>query len=131
MEVLSGMLVVAFGVFLVGLAVLIASRPKLAEGFLRSFASSARAHYTEQALRLIAGAGMVVFAPSMWYADLFRIFGWLIVVTTVGLLLLPWRWHHEVGKRVMPLVIRRMKLFALGALALGLFVFYGVSRAVL
>jgi hypothetical protein len=67
----------------------------------------------------------------MWYADLFRIFGWLIVVTTVGLLLLPWRWHHEVGKRVMPLVIRRMKLFALGALALGLFVFYGVSRAVL
>jgi hypothetical protein len=45
MEVLSGMLVVAFGIFLIGLAVLIAIKPQLAERFLRSFASSAQAHY--------------------------------------------------------------------------------------
>jgi hypothetical protein len=37
------MLVVAFGVFLTGLAVLIAIKPLLAERFLRSFASSTRA----------------------------------------------------------------------------------------
>lgn len=45
MEVLSGMVVVAFGVSLTGLAVLIAIKPRLAERFLRSLASSARAHY--------------------------------------------------------------------------------------
>jgi hypothetical protein len=131
MEVLSGMLVVAFGVFLVGLAALIAIRPRLAERFIRSFASSARAHYAEQALRLIAGGALVMFAPSMWYPDVFRLFGWLIVVTAVALLLLPWRWHYEYGKWAIPLVIRHMKLFALGAVALGLLVFYGVSRVVL
>ena len=81
MEVLSGVVVVAFGVFLTGLAVLIAIKSQLAERFLRSFASSARAHYAEQALRLIAGGAMVIFAPSMWYPDLFKLFGWLIVVT--------------------------------------------------
>ena len=59
------MIVVAFGVFLIGLAGLIAIKPRLAERFLRSFASSARAHYTEQALRLIAGGALVSFAPSM------------------------------------------------------------------
>ena len=131
MEVLSGMLVVALGVFLIGLAVLIAIKPQLAERVLRSFASSARAHYVEQALRLIAGGAMVIFAPSMWYSDLFKVFGWLIVVTAVALLLLPWRWHYELGKWVIPLVIRHMKLFALGAFALGILVFYGVSRVVL
>jgi hypothetical protein len=131
MEVLSGMLVVAFGVFLVGLAALIAIRPRLAERFIRSFASSARAHYAEQALRLIAGGALVMFAPSMWYPGVFRLFGWLIVVTAVALLLLPWRWHYEYGKWAIPLVIRHMKLFALGAVALGLLVFYGVSRVVL
>jgi uncharacterized protein YjeT (DUF2065 family) len=67
----------------------------------------------------------------MWYADLFKLFGWLIVVTTVALLLLPWRWHHKLAKRAIPLVIRHVRLFALGAFALGMLVFYGVSRVVL
>jgi hypothetical protein len=131
MEVLSGTLVVAFGSFLIGLAVLIATNPQLAERFLRGFARSARAHYTEQALRLLAGGAMVIFAPSMWHPDLFKLFGSLIVVTSVALLLLPWQWHCEMGKRTIPLVIRYIKLFALGAFALGVLVFYGVSRVVL
>jgi hypothetical protein len=130
MEVLSGVVVVAFGVFLIGLAVLIAIKSQLAERFLRSFASSARAHYAEQALRLIAGGAMVIFAPSMWYADLFKLFGWLIIVTAVALLLLPWRWHYEFGQWAIPRVIRHMKLFALGAFGLGILIFYGVSRLI-
>ena len=131
MEVLSGMLVVAMGVFLIGLAVLIVVKQPLAERFLRSFASSARAHYAEQVCRLIAGGAIVVFAPSMRYSNLFRLFGWLIVATAVALLLLPWRWHYEFGKWAIPLVIRHMRLFALGAVALGMLIFYGVSRVVL
>jgi len=128
-EALSGVLVVAFAVFLLALAGLIAIRPQVAERFLRSFASSARAHYAEQALRLLAGGAIVLFAPSMRYPHLFRIFGWLVVVTTVALLALPWRWHHEFGKRATPMVIRHLKLFAFGALALGLLILYGVSGA--
>jgi hypothetical protein len=85
----------------------------------------------EQVLRLLAGGAIVIFAPSMWYPDLFRFFGWLLIVPAVALLLLPWRWHHEFGKRAMPLVIQHRKLFALGALALGMLIFYGLSRAVL
>jgi hypothetical protein len=125
---LSGIVVVGFCLFLIGLAVVIATKPSLAERFLRSFASSARAHYTEQGLRLLAGAAIVNFASSMWYSELFKLFGWLIVITTVGLLLFPWRWHHKFGMRVMPLVFRHMRLFALGASALGAFVLYSVFR---
>jgi hypothetical protein len=67
----------------------------------------------------------------MRHPELFRVFGWLVTVTAVALLLLPWRWHHELGKRVIPLLVRYMKLFALGAFVLGLLVFYGVSRLLL
>lgn len=130
-SLLSGIVVVGFCLFLIGLAVVIATTPSLAERFLRSFASSARAHYTEQGLRVLVGAALVNFASSMWYPELFRLFGWLIVVTSVGLLLIPWRWHHKLGTWVMPLVIRHMRLFALGASALGAFILYGVSRAVI
>jgi hypothetical protein len=51
---------------LIGLPVVIAIKPLLAERFFKSFASSARTHDTEQVSRLVAGAGLVFFAPSMW-----------------------------------------------------------------
>jgi hypothetical protein len=50
-RLLSGIVVVGFCLFLIGLAVVIATTPSLAERFLRSFASSAQAHYTEQRWR--------------------------------------------------------------------------------
>ncbi len=131
MKLLSGIIVVGFGLYLIGLAVVIASKPLLAERFLKSFASSARAHYTEQASRLIVGAAIIILAPSMWYPDLFEGFGWLIIITTVGLLLVPWQWHHKFAKWAIPLAIRPLGLCALGALALGTLILYGVSGAVL
>jgi hypothetical protein len=129
-SLLSGIVVVGFCVFLIGLAVVIATRPSLAERFLSSFASSARAHYTEQGSRLLVGAALINFANSMWHSELFKLFGWLIVVTAVALLLTPWQWHHKLGTWMIPLVIRHMKLFAIGASALGVLILYGVSRAV-
>ncbi len=130
MRVLSAIVVVAFGAFLIGLALLIAVNRQLAERFLRSFASSARTHYAEQSLRLIVGGAMATLAPSMWYPYVFMLLGWMLAITAAALLLLPWRWHHEFGKRTMPLVIGHLRLFAVGAFALGMFVFYGVSRVV-
>lgn len=128
---IPGLVVTGFGLFLIGLALMMALEPALAERFLRSFASSARAHYTEQGVRLLVGAAMVAFADSMWYPERFRLFGWIILATTVGLLLIPWQWHHRFASRAMPPVYQHMRLFALGAFALGAFVLYGVSRAVL
>ena len=125
---LSGIVVIAFCLFLIGLAVMIAIRPSLAERFLRAFASSARSHYTEQGLRLLVGAALVNAASAMRYPSLFTLFGWLIVVSSALLLLTPWQWHQAFGARVMPLVIRHMRVFALGAAALGVFILYGMSR---
>jgi hypothetical protein len=130
-SLLSGIVVVGFCLFLIGLALVIAATPPLAERFLRSFASSAPAHYTEQGLRLLVGVSIVNFASSMAYPEMFKVFGWFIVVTTVGLLLIPWQWHHKYGTWVMPLMIRHMRLFALGAFALGSFILYGVSHALI
>ncbi len=130
MSIVSGSVVVAFGLFLFGLAAVIVSAPALAERFLASFASSAKAHYIEQISRLLVGAAMVHFAPSMWFPDLFGLFGWVLFLTALGLLVIPWRWHHRFGKWVIPSAIRHLKLIALGSAAIGAFILYGVSRAV-
>jgi hypothetical protein len=129
---LAASVVVGLGLFLIGLACVAFAKPAIAARFLTAFASSARTHYTEQVLRLLIGASLIVLAPRMWQADLFRIVGWLIAVTSVGLLLIPWRWHHRFGQRVMPLVIRHLSLYAVGLAAFGVLllggVFLGSSR---
>ena len=60
-------------------------------------------------------AAIIVVTTGLW-----------LIVTAVGLLLVPWRWHHRFGEWAIPLAIRHIKLLALGAFALGAFVLYGV-----
>jgi uncharacterized protein YjeT (DUF2065 family) len=128
MNIISGTIVGAFGLGLLGLAVVIAVKRPLAERFLHLFATSARAHYTEQVLRLVVGTAIVIFSPSMWYSYPFQVFGWLIVVTTIGLLLVPWQWHHRFAERVIPLAVRHLRIYGVAAFALGVFILYGASR---
>ena len=130
MKILSGFIVVSTGVFLIGMSVVIAAKPMLAQRILKSFASSPRAHYTEQAIRLTVGAAIVVFAPSMLFSNFFMFFGWLLVVTTVGLLLIPWQWHHKFADWAIPLAIRHLKLYAIGTFVLGSFILYSVLRSI-
>lgn len=130
MDIISGIIVFAFGLGLIAFAGVIASKRLLAERFLNLFASSARAHYIEQVLRLVVGASLVIFSPLMWYSYAFQIFGRLFVVTTLGLLLVPWQWHHRFAERVIPLVIHHLEIYGVATFVLGAFVLYGASRYV-
>ena len=113
---IAGSVVVAFGLWLIGLAafILVAPAPARAGRFLMGFASSARAHYAEQGLRLIVGTAIAIFAPMMMFPALFRVFGWLIVLSALGLLLLPWRWHRRFARWVRGHSSERTKLHAKG-----------------
>ena len=127
-NLLSGVVILFFCIFLIGLAIVIVIKPQRAEQFLSSYASSARAHYTEQIARFIVGIAIVVLAPSMWYSNLFNLFGWILIVTTIGLLLIPWTWHYKFGEWAIPLALRYMKIYSLGSFVLGIFILYGLSR---
>jgi len=43
------------------------------------------------------------------------------------LILTPWQWHDRFGEEVRPMLIRHMKLFAVGLLAFGFLLIYGVG----
>jgi len=136
----AGAILVAFGLFLIGLAVVVFAKPAVAERFFTAFASSARAHYTEQVVRLLVGASLVVRSANvrssiirsaaMWQPKVFWFVGWAIVLSSSVLILTPWQWHHRFGEKVLPIVIHRMKLFAIGLLAFGVLLIYGVFTTV-
>ena len=128
MTALAGIAVVAFGLVLIGFAGVVFVRPAPARRFLLSFASSARAHYLEQVIRLLIGASLVVRSPLMLQSQVFLLLGWVIVVTSMGLMLVPWRWHHRLGERVLPVLVRHIELYAVSLLAFGAVLLYSVFR---
>ena len=62
----------------------------------------------------------------MWQTDVFWLIGWAIVVSSVGLMLVPWQWHHRFGKKVLPVLIQHMRLYAIGMFAFGAVILYAV-----
>lgn len=122
----AGAVVMLTGLWLVGLAAMSAFAPKKAARFLSGFASSAGAHYLEQALRIVAGAGFILFATEMRFTDAFRLFGWVLVITSTGLLVIPWQWHQRFATWAVPFATRNLKLYAAGAALLAVVIFYAM-----
>lgn len=121
------MLVIAGAIYLIGFAAFIFARPMQADAFLRLFASSARAHYTEQFLRLLAGIGLILYAPYAAWGSAFWILGCALIISATLLLILPWRLHQRFGERVIPAVIRYKLIYATGSLLLGMLVLIGMG----
>src|SRR5262249_49350963 len=126
MSLVAAVVVVAFALGLIAFAGVAFASSAVAGRFLMLFASSARAHYTEQGVRILIGTALVVLSPAMWKPDLFWLFWGAIVISSFALVCIPWRWHDRFGERVRPMLIRYLKLYAMGAFALGALLLYGV-----
>jgi hypothetical protein len=126
MSVAAAGVVVAFGLCLIAFPGVAFAKPAIAERFVTAFASSARTHYGEQILRLLVGAALVVRSPIMWQPKMFWLGGWAIVVSSAVLLCVPWLWHHRLGERVLPRLVRHLRLYAAGSFAFGVLLLYGV-----
>lgn len=126
MSVLAAGVVVAFGLSLIAFSGVAFAKPKTAERFVTAFASSAQTHYLEQVVRVVVGAALVVRSPIMWQPHVFWLVGWVIVVSSAALLCIPWQWHHRLGKRVLPLLVRRLRWYAAGSFVFGALLLYGV-----
>ena len=122
----AAVIVVGFGFLLIVLTAVAFAKPAIAERFLMRFASSARTHYLEQMFRLLIGAALVLVSPAMWQPTMFWLVGWAIVVSSAVLVCVPWQWHHRFAERMLPIVVRHLGLYAVGSLAFGALLLYGV-----
>jgi hypothetical protein len=126
MNLVAAFLIVAFGLLLIAFTGVAFAKPAVAERFLASFASSAPTHYVEQASRLLIGAALVVLSPAMWQPTMFWLVGCAIIVSSAILMCVPWQWHQRFAERLLPIVVRHLRLSALGPLAFGVLLLYGV-----
>jgi len=103
------------GLWLVAISFIMALRPlyclQLFEKMTSSLdASSWRLQLTEQGLRILAGAALIVRSPLSKLPLAFDVAGWCVVISSLSILALPIRWHGSYGhwclRWLSPLVIR-------------------------
>ena len=94
MELISRVIVGAFGLFMIGVSLLILVQPKIALIALRKFASTYLIHFTELGLRALAGLGFIGIAPLTDYVTPLKIWGGFLIITAFIIMLIPRRWHH-------------------------------------
>jgi hypothetical protein len=109
----------AAGLYLVGLGLALLARPASASRFLMGHATSAPLHYLEVGVRIGVGLAFVHNAPAMPAPGIFGVVGWVLVGTSAGLMLVPWQWHRRLAERSVPQALRFTPLLGLASVLMG------------
>ena len=109
--------VVAIYFLLLGAIALV--RPTNARAFLLGFADTSFKHYVELAIRLIVGGAMLLVARDSAYPTALAAFGWILVVSTAFMALMPWRLHHRFAQSAVPRALRYLPLIGVSSLIMG------------
>jgi uncharacterized protein YjeT (DUF2065 family) len=123
----SAIVVAIIGLYFVGLGIVAIFAPVKAQKFLLGFAETPAKHFSELAIRFIAGGSLLVFAPRSRSPEAFSVFGWILLVTTLGLLLIPWRWHEKFARKAVPAALPYLRVIGICSLALGAALFYSMT----
>jgi hypothetical protein len=121
-DLVASITVLLTGGYLISLAIFLLLLPERGKRFLGGFASSAFAHYLEILLRFAAGVSILLYAPYMLFSKFFVILGWILVLTTIGLSIIPWQWHRRFAQSTVPYATRRLWLIAVASFVFGGFV---------
>ena len=124
---LAGAVVMLAAAYLLGFGVLAVTGPARVFSRLQRFASTVRLHVLELLVRFVVGAAFVGYASQMQFGGVFRAFGSMLVITTLGIAVVPWRWHRRVAQATVPLVERYMPLMGMASIAAGAFVVWAVT----
>jgi hypothetical protein len=117
-------IVLLFGAYLVCLGSIALLSPARARRFLLGFATTPTLHWVELGLRVLAGAAFVANASAMRHPEVFAGLGWVLLLTTAVLMLIPWRWHRQFAQRSVPRALEFLPLIGVTSILLGGVIFF-------
>ncbi len=117
--VVARAIVAAVAIYFLVLGTIALVRPTNARAFLLGFANTSLKHYAELVARLIVGGAMLLVARDSAYPAALAAFGWLLVVSTAVMALMPWRLHHRFAQSAVPRALRYLPLIGISSLIMG------------
>ena len=122
--VVAKMVVAAVAIYFLLLGAIALVRPQSARAFLLGFADTSLKHYAELVARLIVGGAMLLVARDSAYPTALAAFGWILVISTAFMALMPWRLHHRFAQSAVPRVLRYLPLIGVSSLTMGGLLFW-------
>lgn len=87
--ILAKWTIIFFGIFLIGVGFLMVLAPINTRKIIKKAASTNLIHYTEISIRLLPAIAMIVYADMSDFPIAFKIFGGIMVVTSIVLYFVP------------------------------------------
>jgi hypothetical protein len=110
---------VIVAIYFLVLGVVALVRPAKARGFLLGFADTACKHYAELVARLLVGGSLLLVAEGSAYSTAIKPFGWILLISTAFMALVPWRLHGRFTQSAVPKALRLLPLMGTTSLLAG------------
>lgn len=126
-EVIAKWTVILFGMFFIGVGFLMLFKPQKANQILRKAGSTNFINYAEITIRIIPAAAMILVAEQSKFPEVFTVFGWFMLSTSLVLYFVPRRIHHNFSVKaaniLKPFYFQLISPFAF---LIGMFLIYSV-----
>jgi len=109
-------IVVLFGVFIIYAGFVMLLAPTKAREILKKAGSTNFINYTEITIRMIPAIGIILYSDFSKFPDVFKIFGWFMLGTSLVLYFVPRKLHHSYSLKcaeiLSPLYFRLLSPFS-------------------
>ena len=130
LEFASLFVVAVLGLFFVLLGLAALFFPARASRFLLGFAKTAKRHYAELAVRFIAGGALIFAAPQLPGTKILALFGWVLLVTTLVMLVIPWRKHQQFAHHSVTQAIKFIGIIGMCSTIIGVLLLTAVGTTI-
>lgn len=119
--------VIFFGIFIIFVGFVMLFTPLIARSILKKAGSTTLINYAEITIRLIPAVAMIRSSGLSRFPIAFEIFGWIMLLTSLILYVIPRQLHHEFSMKsvdfLKPIYFQFISPFAF---LLGLFILYNI-----
>ncbi len=103
-ETIAKWTVILFGLFFICMSFLMLIKPQKAREVLRKAGSTNFINYAEITIRILPAVGLILAADHSKYPDIFKIFGWFMLLTSLVLYFVPRQLHHKFSLKAADLL---------------------------
>jgi uncharacterized membrane protein YfcA len=127
-EIIAKWTIIFFGLFFISVGLIMLLKPQKARQILRKAGSTNFINYAEITLRIIPAVALILSADNSKHPDIFKIFGWFMLVTSFVLYFVPRQLHHKFSMKaadfLKPLCFQLISPFAF---IIGIVIIYSVT----
>ncbi len=95
MVIIAKYAIIFFGLFFICVGFLMLIKPDKARATLRKAGSTYFINYAEITIRMIPATALIIYADFSKFPEVFKIFGWFMLCTSLVLYFVPRQLHHN------------------------------------